>query len=115
MTTFISTDLIHYLTRPLTEQEKEWRMDDHRYKKTLLPPLTKGPKKTDVAAKGPQKLELNTSAFLMKQSPVTLIRYNRCPDCGEKIICALFKTKNQHDEYNISGKCVKCQPLALPG
>ena len=115
MTCFISQDLLHYLSRPLTDQELEWKAMDNRYKKTLLPPLTKGPKKTDIMTKGPDKADLNKPAFLMKQSPVTLIRYERCPNCTKKINCAHFKTQNQIKEYEISGKCVECQALAFPG
>ena len=115
MTRFISQDLLYYLTRPLTDQELEWRMEDNSYNKMRFPPLTKGPKKTDIMTKGPAKPDLNKPSFLMKQSPVTLIRYERCPNCTKKINCALFKTQNQIKEYGISGKCVECQALAFPG
>jgi hypothetical protein len=115
MSGFISSDLLHYLTRPLTEQEKEWRMADNVYKKTLLPPLTKGPLKTDVPAKGPQKPDLNKPAFLLSQGAATLIRDNRCPDCANKINYADFKNRIQQREYSISGKCFDCQKLSFPG
>ena len=115
MACFISQDLLYYLTRPLTDQEREWKMMDNRYKKTLLPPITTGPKKTDIMTKGPTKPDLNKPAFLMNQGAAALIRANRCPNCTKEIHFGHFKTEIQKKEYGISGKCVECQALATPG
>ena len=115
MTCFISQDLLYYLTRPLTEQELEWKRMDNRYEQMRFPPPTSGPKKTDVMTKGPTKPDLNKPTFLMNQGAAALIRDNRCPDCTKEINFGHFKTEIQKKEYGISGKCVECQALAFPG
>jgi len=115
MSSFISTDLTYYLTRPLTYQERGWIATNRRHMQTLLPPITSGPKKSDVMTKGPTKPDLNKPAFLMNQGAAALIRVNRCPDCTKQIHFGHFKTDIQKKEYSISGKCVECQALAFPG
>ena len=115
MAAFFSQDLLFYLARPLTDQEREWRMADKLHKQTLLPQITSGPKKSDVMTKGPTKPDLNKPAFLMNQGAAALIRVNRCPDCTKEIHLGHFTTEIQNKEYSISGKCVECQALAFPG
>ena len=110
MSSFISQNILRYLARPITYDEKLWLADNRRHKRSL-PKITSGPKKANVIIKESAlvKPNLNKPEFLTDHITAALIRANRCPDCAKEIHIEHFKTEIHKKEYGISGKCVECQ------
>lgn len=124
MTSFISKDILNYLSRPITPQEQLWIYDDFVFERRVkyhnrmseqarIPPgsdmvRTSGPKTSLV------KPNLNRPAFLLEPGKADLIRMNKCPTCKKEINSADFKTEIQKREYGIAGTCVQCQSKMFP-